>query len=53
MYDLSGDKYADVIIHQFHTGSRHITSLDKLADENDNNKNPVIISQPELSGKYK
>jgi len=44
------DKYADVIIHQFHNGSKVNTSLSKLADESAGDKKPVIVTQQELAG---
>jgi hypothetical protein len=44
------DKYADVIIHQFHNGSKVNTSLNKLADEYTGDKKPVIVTQQELTG---
>ena len=49
---LSGDKYADAIIHQFHDGSKMKTSLDQLADGYNGDKEPEIVSQAELTRIY-
>lgn len=43
------DKYGDVIIHQFHDGSKMRTSLDQLTDGYNCDKEPVkIVYQAEL-----
>lgn len=49
---LTGDKYADVIIHQCHDGSKIKTSLDKLAGGDDGNGEPEVLSQSELTRIY-
>ena len=46
---LTGDRYADVVIHQFHDGSKIRTSLDKLAEGYDGNGEPEVLSQAELT----
>lgn len=43
------DKYGDVIVHQFFDNSKIRISLDELAGEYIGNKEPVIVSQDELS----
>lgn len=45
---LTGDKYADVIIHQSHDGSKIRTSLDKLAGGYDGAGETEVLSQAEL-----
>ncbi len=47
------DKYGDVIIHQFHDGSKTRTSLDQLADGYDGYEKPVIMIQAELVRTYR
>ena len=48
----TNDKYADIIIHQLHDNSRIRTSLDILASEYNDDKEPVILTQDELVRKY-
>ena len=50
---LTGDRYADVIIHQLHDGSKIKTSLNKLAGRYDGNGEPVVLSQAELTRIYR
>jgi hypothetical protein len=41
------DKFADVIIHQFHDGSKFKTSLETLLNENKDSEDPKILTQHE------
>ncbi|MFC1830496.1 hypothetical protein ACFL0S_00550 [Thermodesulfobacteriota bacterium] len=50
---LTDDKYADVIIHQFHDGSEIRTSLDQLVRGYDDAGEPEVLSQAELTRIYK
>ncbi len=44
----TGDKYADVIIHQLHDNSKMKTSLKILVDEYRGDVDPVIVRKTEL-----
>jgi hypothetical protein len=53
MHGLSGDKYADVTIHQLYDDSKMRTSLDQLLAESAVDEDPVILKQSDLVGNYK
>ena len=54
MHGLSGDKYADVTIHQLYNDSKMRTSLDQLlAESTVDCEDPVILKQSDLIGNYK